>query len=70
MPRILSNHQARQFDRDMQELAAYRSTGLTPEAINNLLFPQDADSPLPMDLWATDPAQKAQGQREEEQWSK
>lgn len=69
MATILSTAQHRQLRADMQELAAYRTTGLTPEAINELIFPDPA--PLPLDLRGDcDPALEAQVKREEEQWDK
>ncbi|MDD3109635.1 MAG: hypothetical protein PHH32_03215 [Eubacteriales bacterium] len=59
----------KRYRADMAELAAYRATGLTPEAINRLIFPDPA--PLPLDLRGDcDPALEAQMKREEEQWDK
>lgn len=59
----------KRYRADMAELAAYRATGLTPEAINSLIFPDPA--PLPLDLRGDcDPALEAQMKREEEQWDK
>lgn len=71
MSRILNAAQCRQYDADLAELAAYRALG-TVEALAALI---PEPSPMPLDLsmgvWvAEDPAQEAQGRREEEQWHK
>ena len=47
---ILNTKQTRQYRADMAELAAYRATGLTPEAIQAMLEP----APLPLKLWGAD----------------
>lgn len=80
---ILNNTQHRQLKADLAELAAYRATGFTPEAINQLIFPEPA--PLPLDLHGDedysaaagilvndghDPAAEAAGRRETDQWDK
>lgn len=83
MSMILNTAQARQLREDLAELRAYRELGMTPDKIKDLLFPPDADAPLPLNLgeddihaaagiledWE-DPANQAQGRREAEQWDK
>lgn len=84
MSMILNTKQVQQYLADMDELARYRALGMTPERIQELLFPPDADAPLPLDLgnddipvaaglladddW--DPAAEAQGRYGQDQWHK
>ena len=77
---ILNTKQTRQYRADMAELARYRATGLTPEAIQAMLEP----APLPLNLWGEDislgqglleddgydPALTAQENYQQERWNK
>ena len=49
MSMILNTKQVQQYRADMEELARYRALGMTPERIEALLFPPDANAPLPLD---------------------
>ena len=45
MPRIVSDQAWNEL---MGELDAYRALGMTPDKLHDLIFPPDADAPLPL----------------------
>ena len=53
MPRIYSDIRARQVDAELEELAAYRATGLSPDNVLALTRKEEDDeAPLPLPLTA------------------
>ncbi len=53
MPRIISDLFARQVDAELEELAAYRATGLSPDNVLALTRKEEDDeAPLPLPLTA------------------
>lgn len=66
MARIFGQEQCRQLDADLEELSRYRALGMTPEKIEELLFPEPA--PAPLSLY--DPALEAQEAYGQDRWDK
>lgn len=83
MARILNNAQCQELEHLMQELNAYRATGLTPEQVQAMIDREHEAAPKPIDLWHEDislgrglleddhdPAREAAEQYDETRWDK